>query len=151
MYLRKTQINRVLRKWSTNTRTRYMYCSSERHGVNINNEKFFLKRNKQRQSLMCSRNCKVNNFKQYWSYVYFTSSITATNFSGRTSIKYFFMQTQLLRFCKDTAKDCSLPLLEITTKSNHFLPAKKIPILWIELQTNINKKGLKTLHLNIEW
>ena len=75
---------------------------------------------------------------------------TAIKFSGRANVKYF-MQTQLLRFCKDIAKVSSLPLLEITTKSKHFLPAKKIPVLWIELQTNKNTKGLKTLHLNNEW
>ena len=47
------------------------------------------------------------------------------------------MQIQLLRFCKDTAKVSSLPLLKITLKSTHFPPAKKkIPILRIELQTN---------------
>ena len=59
---------------------------------------------------------------------------TAINFLGQTNLKYF-MQTQLLRFCKDTAKVSSLPLLKITTKSTHFLTAKKkIPILWIEPQ-----------------
>ena len=63
------------------------------------------------------------------------------------------MQTQLLRFCKDTAKVSSLPLLKITTKSTHqSTPSeeedtntvdrrrryqycglkKKIPILWTE-------------------
>ena len=68
---------------------------------------------------------------------------TAINFRGRTNVKYF-MQTQLLRFRKDTAKVSSLPLLKITTKSTHFLPAKKkIPILWIELQTNRIKKVSK--------
>ena len=41
-------------------------------------------------------------------------------------------------------KVSSLPLLKITTKSAHFLPAEKIPILRIELQTN-NTKGLKIL------
>ena len=61
---------------------------------------------------------------------------TAINFRGRTNVKYF-MQTQVLRFYKDTAKVSSLPLLKKTTKSTHFLPAKKkIPILWTELQTN---------------
>ena len=60
----------------------------------------------------------------------------AINFRGRANVKYF-MQTQLLRIYKDTTKVSSLPLLKITTKSTHFLPAKKkIPILWIELQTN---------------
>ena len=60
----------------------------------------------------------------------------AINFRGRTNIRYF-MQTQLLRFCRDTSKVPSLPLLKITTKSTHFLTAKKkIPMLWIELQTN---------------
>ena len=54
------------------------------------------------------------------------------------------MQTQVLRFCKDTAKVSSLPLLKITTKSTHFLPAKKkVPILWIELQTNKMQKVSK--------
>ena len=54
------------------------------------------------------------------------------------------MQTQLLRFCKDTAKVSSLLFLEITTKSTHFLPAKnKIPILWIEIQTNKIQKVSK--------
>ena len=51
--------------------------------------------------------------------------------------------------CKDTAKVSSLSLLETTTKPTYFLPAKnKIPILWIQLQTNKNTKNLKTLHLN---
>ena len=36
IYLRKTQTKCVLRKWSTNTRTRKIYCSSKDHAVNIN-------------------------------------------------------------------------------------------------------------------
>ena len=61
---------------------------------------------------------------------------TAINFHSRTNVKYF-MQIQLLRFCKDTTKVSSLPLLKITTKSTHFLPAKKkIAILWIEPKPN---------------
>ena len=65
---------------------------------------------------------------------------TAINFCGQTNVKYF-MQTQLLQFCKDTAKVSFLSLLKLTTKSTHFLPAKKkMPILWIELQTNKIKK-----------
>ena len=67
----------------------------------------------------------------------------AINFRGRANVKYF-MQTQLLRIYKDTTKVSSLPLLKITTKSTHFLPAKKkIPILWIELQTNKIQKVSK--------
>ena len=63
-------------------------------------------------------------------------NLTQINFCGRTNVKYF-MQTQLLRFCKDTAKVSPLPLLKTNTKSTHSLPAnKKIPVLWIELQTN---------------
>ena len=60
------------------------------------------------------------------------------------------MWTQLLQFCKDIAKKFLLfPMSEITTKSTCFLPVKKkIPILWIELQTNKNIKGIKTLHLD---
>ena len=58
------------------------------------------------------------------------------------------MQTQLLPFCKDAIKVSSLPLLKITTKSTHPPPAKKMPILWIELQTNkiqqVSKPYIKT-------
>ena len=69
---------------------------------------------------------------------------TAINFRGRTNLKYF-IQTQALRFCKDIAKVSSLPLAKITTKSTHFLSAKKkIPILWIELQTNKIQKVSKS-------
>ena len=48
----------------------------------------------------------------------------AINFRGRANVKYF-MQTQVLRFYKDIADVSSLPLLKITTKSIHFLSAKK--------------------------
>ena len=62
---------------------------------------------------------------------YKTAKFTGINFYSRTNVKYF-MQTQLLRFCKVF----SLPLFKIFTKSTHFLAAKKkIPVLWIELQT----------------
>ena len=37
-------------------------------------------------------------------------------------------------FVKIPQKVSSLPLLQITTQSTHFLPGKKIPILWIEPQ-----------------
>ena len=67
---------------------------------------------------------------------------TATNFSGRTKVKYF-MHTQF-RFCKDTVKVSFLPLLEITPKSTHFFPTKKnILILWIELKQIKIQKVLK--------
>ena len=67
----------------------------------------------------------------------------ANNMRDRTNVTYF-MQTQLLRFCKDTAKVSSLPLLKIITKSTYFLPVKKnIPILWIELHTNKIQKVSK--------
>ena len=48
----------------------------------------------------------------------------AINFRGGANVKYF-MQTQVLRCYKDTAKVSSLPLLKITTKSTHFFPVKK--------------------------
>ena len=48
----------------------------------------------------------------------------AINNRGRASVNYL-MQTQLMRFYKDTAKVSSLPLLKITAKATHFLPAKK--------------------------
>ena len=54
-------------------------------------------------------------------------------------------------FVKMPKKFLPLPMLEITTKSTYFFPAKKkIPILCIELQTNENVKGFKTLHLSTE-
>ena len=54
------------------------------------------------------------------------------------------MQTQLLRFRKDTAKVSFLPSLKTTTKSTHFLPAKKkIPILWINFKQIKYKKSQK--------
>ena len=56
------------------------------------------------------------------------------------------MQTQLLRFCKDTTKVSSLSFLKITTKLTHGLLAKKnIPILWIELQIK-KTKGKKVVN-----
>ena len=48
----------------------------------------------------------------------------AINFRGRADVKYF-MQTQHLRFYEFAAKVSSLSLLKITTKSAHFLRAKK--------------------------
>ena len=112
----------------------------------------FLKRNKQRQSLICLKNCEMNNLLVILEFCAFyieykNAKFTWINFRGQTNVRYF-IQTQLLRFCKDTTKVSSLPLSKITTKSNyHFLPAKKkIPILCIVLQTNT--KGIKTLHLN---
>ena len=63
----------------------------------------------------------------------------AINFLGRTDVKYF-MQTQLLRFCKDAAKVSSLPLLKITTESTHFLfVKKKIPICGLNFKQKICK------------
>ena len=64
-------------------------------------------------------------------------------FNFQTNVKYF-MQTQLLQFCKDTSKVSCLPLLKITTKATHFLPARENrPILWIELQENKVQKVSK--------
>ena len=65
------------------------------------------------------------------------------NFFGRTDVKYF-MQTQLLRFCKDAAKVSSPPLLKITTKSTHFLFAKKkIPISGLNFKQMKYKRSQK--------
>ena len=66
---------------------------------------------------------------------YKNAKLTEISFRGRNNVKYF-MQTQLLRFCKDIAKVSSL-LLKTLTSSTHFhLAKRKIPILWTELQTN---------------
>ena len=103
---------------------------------------------KQRQSLICLKNCKMNNFLALLElcvfYIQFKKvEFTAINFRGQTNVKHF-RQTQLLRFSEDTAKVSSLPLLRITTKSTHFFPAThKIPILWIELRTNKIQKVSK--------
>ena len=108
---------------------------------------FFLKRSKQRQSLISLKNYQMNNFLEILEFFAFYIEYKNAKFTGifkihfrgqmlNTSVKYF-MQTLLLRFSKNAAKVSSLPLLKITTKSTHFLPVKKkIPILWIELQTN---------------
>ena len=54
---------------------------------------------------------------------YKNPKFTGINFRGRTNVEYS-MQIQHLRFYKDTAK-VFFSLLKITTKSTHFLPAKK--------------------------
>ena len=112
-----------------------------KHDINIfwGEKNLFLKRNKQRQRFICLKNCEMNNFLTILELCVFYIKYkkikpTAINFRGRTSVKYF-MQTQLLRFCKDTAKVSSFPMLKITAKSTHFLPLKKeMPILKIEFQ-----------------
>ena len=61
--------------------------------------------------------------------VYNNAKLTEISFRGRNNVKYF-MQTQLLRFCKDTAKVSSIFLIKTATKSIGFLPAvkrKKVP------------------------
>ena len=127
-----------------------------KHDINIfwGEKNLFLKRNKQRQRFICLKNCERNNFLailelRVFYIEYKKIKFTAINFGGRTNVKYF-LQTQLLRFCKDTAKVSSLPMLKITTTSTHFLPLKKtMPILGIELQKK-KKKGLKTVKINTE-
>ena len=52
------------------------------------------------------------------------SKFMTISFRGRVNVKYF-MQTKVLRFYKDTAKDFSLLLLKITTKSTNFPLSKK--------------------------
>ena len=87
---------------------------------------------KQRQSL-CLKNREVNNFLAILEFCAFyieykNTKFTGVNFRGQTNVKYF-MQTQLLQFCKDALKVSSLPLVKITTKSTHFCPGKETPIL----------------------
>ena len=55
---------------------------------------------------------------------YKNEKFTGVNFRRRTSVKYF-MQTQLLRFCQDTAKVSPLPLLKTATKSPSFWPCEE--------------------------
>ena len=78
---------------------------------------FFLKRNKQahkREVLICSKTFEMNIFLKNIEYK--KVKFMAINFRGRINVKYF-MQTQLLRFYKDTTKVSSLSLLKITAKS----------------------------------
>ena len=74
-----------------------MYRSSKRHGVNINmTETFFevklkKKKIKQRQSLICSKNCEMNNFLAILElcafYIdYKKVKLTAINFRGRINV-----------------------------------------------------------------
>ena len=120
-------------------------CSSKHPSVNIKHDinifggktLFFEKKQTKAKSDLF-KICKKNNFlaslELYAFYIKY-KKVTAINFRGRTYVKHF-LQTYLLRFCKDTAKVSSLFSLKITTKSTHFPPAKKIRILWTELQTN---------------
>ena len=77
---------------------------------------------KQRQSLICLKQCKMNNVLEllelFAFYIEFKKvKFTTINFRARTNAKHF-MQTQLVPFCEDTAKMFSLLLLKVTTKSN---------------------------------
>ena len=111
-------------------------------------KKIFLKRSKQRQNLICLKYCEMNNFLAILEFCAFyikykNVKFTGVNFSGQTNVKYF-VQTQLSRFCKNTAKVSCLPLLKLTTKSTHLLPVKKkIPILRSKLRTNKIQKVSK--------
>ena len=81
-----------------------------KHDINIFwGKNVFLKRNKQ-----------ISLFKKLWNELFLATlefcplyiehkkvKFMAIHFCGRTNVKYF-MQTQLLRFCKDTAKVSSL-------------------------------------------
>ena len=71
-----------------------------------------MKRNKQRQGLicLCLESCELNKFLaipefKAFDIEYKNTKFTRINFHCRTNVRCF-MQTQLLRFCKDTAKVC---------------------------------------------
>ena len=66
---------------------------------------------KQGQSFICVKNCKINIFLALLElcafYIEFKKvKFTVTNFRGRTNVKHL-IQTQLLRFCKDTTTKVS--------------------------------------------
>ena len=88
-----------------------------KHDINIFwGKKIFFEKKKQKQSLFCLKNCEMNNFLAILElcafYIeYKKVNFTTINFRGRTNVKYF-MQAQILRFCKDTAKVSYLPLLK---------------------------------------
>ena len=125
-------------------------CSSKRHGVNINMtltffevKKFFLKRKKQRQKFDLFKNCEMSNFLELPAFYieYKKVKFMAINFRVRTNVKYSFAKIRYL--------------VKITTKSTHFLPAKKkIPLLWIELQTNkiqkVSTQNLTSKHRTVK-
>ena len=74
----------------------------------------------------------------------------AINFSVKPVLN-ILCRHSFFDFVKVPQKFLPFLMLEITTKSAYFLPAKKeIPILWIEIQTNKNIKGFRTLHLKTE-
>ena len=85
-----------------------------------------MQRSKQRQSLICSRNCETNNFLAILElctfYIeYKTVKFKAINFTDQTNVKYF-MQAQLLWFCKDTAKVSSPSYVTNNFQINIFPP-----------------------------
>ena len=98
-----------------------------------------MKRNKQRKSFIGLKNCEMTNFLVILElcafYIeYIKVKFTAIHFAFEPMSKSQISNTGFAIFL---AKVSSLPLLKITTKSMHFLPAKmKKTILWIELQTN---------------
>ena len=57
----------------------------------------------------------MNNYIEYKKVKF-----SAINFRGRANVKYF-IQTQLLRFCKDTANVSSFPL----SNQHKFSPCKE--------------------------
>ena len=83
-----------------------MHCSSKRSSVNMNTtqtffevKKSFLKRNKQRPSLIFLKNFEMNNFlailELYAFYIkYKNTKFTEISFRGRNDVKYF-IQTQV--------------------------------------------------------
>ena len=96
---------------------------------------------------------KLITFWQYWTYVHFTLRIKTQNSRQLTfvvkSMLNILCRHSFCDFAKIPQKFLPLPMLEITTDSTYFLIAKeKMPILRIELLTNKNIKGFKTLHLN---
>ena len=89
-------------------------------------KKIFLKRNKQKQSLICLKNCEINNFlavRELCTFYieYKKVKFTAINVRDRTDI---LCNNKVGDFVK-IPQVSSLPLLKITTKLTHFLPAKK--------------------------
>ena len=93
----------------------------------------------------------MNNFLPILELCVFYIEYRTVKFSKKERQLTFVVEPMLNILCKhsfcdfvDTAKVSSLPLLKITTKPKHFLPVKKkIPILWIGLQTNKIQKVSK--------
>ena len=94
---------------------------------------------------------KVWSFKNIVKWIFFSdtgvfkSSTKTQNSSELTfMVEPMFYANTAFAMLQRYGKVSPLPLLKITTKSTYFLPAEKITMLWIELQTYKTQKTSKS-------